>query len=232
MSTYADRENGLAPNGTVGLREFDEGVVTTLGAIPVPGDPNQRGFYLKDLEGIEIPEGRPGIPVTFSFPEDMFVNFKNNSIMVRRESHDPAQNRWSEQYLQYRAPAVGALPIKNSRGQTGWSAYESRKQAWPYDISYSINIYARDRRQANAMVLYVMRMYPPYCFVRLLDSIQDERVYQAIADSPSPIDDGSEAGDRMIGFTMPLRVIGELDLDDVVAKPAATEVNRKVVPKQ
>ncbi len=62
---FARRVAGQDRTGTVGIRDFDQGVVETMGATV------QDGKYYLPVAGVDGPPGWPGVPVVFAFPEDV-----------------------------------------------------------------------------------------------------------------------------------------------------------------
>lgn len=203
------RTDGLARTGTVNVRSFDEGVVETLGA-EIIGD----HYFITELFQHDAPPGYPGIPVVFSHPEDMFQTHRLPVIEVRRDDISPAVNRWHPGAEQYRTPSYGARPIDST--STHFSSVEVQQTAVPFDILYTINIMARMREYmaaANAILLYVLRIYQPYCLVRVKDSVGDYRTYEAFMESVSPLDEVADVANRTIGFALSLRVEAELDLN-------------------
>jgi hypothetical protein len=102
-----DAVTGNSRTGVVNLRSFDEGVVLTLGGSLVTDPLNMTGYYLKDVTGIddlfpttgnptsvEGPSGWQGVPVVFAMPEDKNAKFKLPMVLIRRDSVEPAMNRW------------------------------------------------------------------------------------------------------------------------------------------
>lgn len=222
---YQASVEGRARTGTVGLRDFDQGVVETLGAF-IDGD-----NYWLQVDGICPPPGAPGVPVTFSFPEDVYEKYKLPVLMVRRDDISPAMQRWHPGTNQYRAPSTSGLPASvtmHGVTQTGFDRYEELQQAVPFDLMYSLQISARyrgalrSRNHTNRLLDYVLRVYPPYCRVVLKDSLQAIRTYEAFMEGISPMDDVMDVADRTLGFTVTLRVEGELDLHDPVVRRAVT----------
>lgn len=241
-----ERVLGSAPLGTIGLRNFDEGVVETLGA---EIDEERQNYFITDpsIAPLTAPEGLPGIPVTFSHPEDVFERYRLPVIVVRRDDITPAMSRWHPGTKVYRAPAKGARPFEIKLGDPlnpttvfGFESYEERTQAVPFDITYTISLLARhrgfgpaDRRgrrnptgagsprtQVNKLLDYCLRIYQPYCRVDVRDSLGDCRSYEAFMEAISHLDQVPEITDRMLGFALTLRVEAELDLNDAVVRKA------------
>lgn len=224
-----DRQEGRAPNGTVDLRSFDEGVALTLRAqffdvFNKKTNKEERNLYVPDVPQVTDPPGFPGIPIIFSFPEDVVEVFKIPSIVLSQDSLDAALQRWHPGSFQYRAPMRGSLPAQVG-DRLGATHYETMPQAVPYDFTYSLTLYAKNRNEGNALTTYVLRIFPPYCNVKVRDSIGDMRLYSAFNESVGPLDDASEVGDRVVARAITLRVEGELDLNDPTIQRA---VERRV----
>lgn len=226
---YEQRWLGLAKTGFVGLRNFDQGVVETTGAFVEEDKNGQPKYWLKPkaplwgdkAEG--LPE-LPGVPVVFANPEDVNQDMKFPFVLVTRAEISPAMARWSLGYQQYRAPADGAVPftttLPNGKVVNGYDRMEIVAQAIPYDITYTITIKARfrgapgQRNQVNAIFGHILRRFPPYGTIDVVDSIGDLRKYQAFNESISNLDNITEVQDRVIGFQLMVRVEAELDLND------------------
>jgi len=251
------REAGTAPSGIVGLRNFDAGVVETLGAevheVSTGKGPHSNYYILPSATfPVEPAPGLPGIPVTFSHPEDIYARYRQPVIVVRRDDISPAMNRWHPGQKSWKAPAQTARPVSvtfdpGTFGETtvhGFDRYETKDTGVPFDITYSIQIFARHRgkgplpkkgvptgftgaagsprNQVNAVLDYVLRRYAPYCQVILEDSLGDKRKYSAFMEAVSHLDEVPEVTERVLGFAVTLRVEAELDLSDPVVQRAAT----------
>jgi hypothetical protein len=238
FGSLEDRRLGHRPVGQVGLRNFDQGIVQTLRGEEVDGN-----YYIMD-EGMfseEPPPGQPGIPITFAFPDDNYEHWRFPCIVIRRDDLSPAMNRWHPGMTTSRGPAQGALPLEvtiptgglTSTVAQGFDRYEVAQQATPFDITYTISVMARYRgygnkqqigkavsgtaspkTQANRLLDYVLRAYPPYGAIWVQDSLGDWRTYSAFMEATSHLDQVSEVADRMIGFAVTVRVEAELDLAD------------------
>lgn len=244
--TLEERVMGIRPKGYVGLRNFDEGVVETMGA--TVDEERQNYFIMADkLAPMAPPPGLPGIPVTFSHPEDIFERYRLPVIVVRRDDIAPALQRWHPGAEQWHAPAEGARPVSVEVGDpkfpttlSGFDRYETQQQAAPFDITYSITIMARHRgfgpadrkghrnpsgdgspkTQVNQALDYVLRHYQPYTTVWVKDSLGDNRGYSAFMEAISHLDEVPEVTDRVLGFALTLRVEAELDLNEPIVRKA------------
>ena len=166
--------------------------------------------------------GLPGVPVTFFYPEDVTKKMYYPMVLIRRDDISPAMNRWHPGALQFRGAAPGASRFSyqaypTSTPITGWDKVEERQQAIPIDLTYTIQIVARNRgsfgvkHQANRIFDHILRKYPPYCRVLVTDSVGDLRSYEAFTESINQVDEAAEVTDRMIGYAFTLRVEAELD---------------------
>ena len=230
QASLEQRVLGLAKTGFVGIRNFDQGVVESLGAFLADDKNGQPKYWIKPFSGEwgdnakGIPE-LPGVPVFFANPEDVNQDMKLPFVEVRRDDISPAMERWAQGNQQYRAPADGARPISvtlpDGRIITGYDRVEIVAQAIPYDITYTISVKARfrgapgQRNQVNGIFGHVLRMYPPYGKINVVDSIGDVRGYEAFNEGISNLDNIVEVQDRVLGFAVTVRVEAELDSKDV-----------------
>lgn len=213
---YARRAAGLMPNGEVHLRDFDQGVVETLGGQVVDSN-----YYLLSVPGVTAPPGLPGVPINFSFPEDTDDAYVFPQIVVTRDDISPATSRIHPGAKQYRAPAPGALPVQvtwGSRTAHGFNRMQEQVAAIPYDISYTLSVlgYRRGapaRQNGNSLLEYALSRYQPYSAVEVYDSVGERRVYFATVDAASSLDEAVVVGERVIGWTIPITVEAELDLN-------------------
>lgn len=218
---YAERRAGTERNGLVLQRDFDLGVVETLGAEEVELEDGSRNWFLTGdkiewppVNGFVTPPGLPGIPINFSYPEDLTDDFVLPIIVVVFEDLSPAMNRWHPGTLQYRVPATGANPVSvvvGNRTFSGYDRMEEKQQAIPYDFNYTINIHAYRRWQINPILTYVLGIYQPYTRLLVRDSEGDRRIYSAYNESVSVLDDVFDLTQRVLGFSISLRVEGEMD---------------------
>lgn len=217
-----DRVEGRARTGIVTLRDFDQGVIETLGATVT--DEN----YFLAVAGIAPPPGVVGVPVTFAFPDDAYEKYRMPAVVIRRDDLSPATQRWHPGAMQYRAPGEGANPVVASTGASGFDRMEESQQAVPYDILYTISIMARhrgatgQRHQSNLILNHVLRVYQPYCLVRVKDSLGDFRTYEAFNEGVGMLDEAPGVTERSVGFAITLRVEAELDLNDPAVSKTVT----------
>jgi len=258
LAGRSERLAGTAPSGIVGLRNFDEGVATTLGAeiheVDTGKGPHSNFYISSGILPVEPAPGLPGVPIIFSHPEDVYARYRQPVLVIRRDDISPAMNRWHPGHKSFRAAAQGAKVVAvtfdaSTRAETvvqGYDRYETKDTGVPFDIVYTISIYARHRgkgnlprsgaptgfvgaegsprNQVNRILDYVLRVYAPYCQVIVQDSLGDDRKYSAYMEAVSHLDNVPDVTDRVLGFAVTLRVEGELDLSDPVVHRAATDL--------
>lgn len=233
----SERIAGREAAGIVTLRDFDRGVATTLGG------KIEDGHYILSIPGVSGPPGYNGVPVFLSVPEQLFEKKRLPCLVIQRDSLSPAMSRWqSIGHEQYNAPAPGANPLTVTAPDgsvlSGYDSMEVMKQAMPYDIGYTISIYApgreaNERLSANKILDYVLRVYLPYSLVYVKDSIDDTRSYQAYMEGVAMLDDILSVNDRVIGFAVTLRVEGELDnLYAEKFKTVTSGISLTITPKK
>jgi len=226
---FLRRVRGQDQVGTVGLRDFDQGLVETMGAFIE----DQR--YWLNIDGVDPPPGRPGVLVTFSFPESEFKSYVVPLVLIRRDDISPAMERWHPGTRTYQTPPRDALPVKLPEDDTIFSGMEGHDrreighQAMPFDISYTISCIAHyrgaigQRGQVQAVFHHVLKIYGPYAAVTLYDSLGDPRQYHTFTEGTSVLDEHSEIADRIIGLAISMRVEAELDLYEPVTVRTVTQ---------
>jgi hypothetical protein len=185
---------------------------------------------------MEPPPDMPGVPVTFVFPEDVFKTNKTPLLLVTRGDVTPAMERWHPGTVTYSVPRRGDLPKgvtvglgSSAKTLIGPTGREQQEQATPYDISYTLTVVAPYRGgvkvhgQANALFTYVLRYYQPYCTVGVRDSVGSLRSYQGFMEGTTSMDEVPGVKERVLGFSVSLRVEGELDLCDPYVVPTVTQ---------
>lgn len=238
-AAFNQRLDGLSQTGTVGIRNFDEGVVLTLGAFEAPDGQGMPKYWINTDSGAFggvtcATPGNPGVPVIFGNPEDVVQSVTYPLVLVQRLDISPAMERWHSGAQQYRAPGKGAVPFvatwPSGSVARGFDRMEILPQAIPYDIMYQISVRARfrgapgNRNQVNALFGHVMRVFPPYSKIDVVDSIGDLRGYEAFNEGISNIDVIAEVQDRTLGMALTIRVEGELDLKDPQTVPTVRRV--------
>ena len=236
-----ERYEGRRDNGYVNLRTFDRGIKETLGGeIDPKGQhyviPVERVYPDHNLTNTDLIQpyvaprpGLTGVPIAFSYPEDVLQHFSLPYILVRRDDIAIAMNRWHPGMQQFRAPARKAQALSIG-SKTGPDYTAQRQQAMPYDITYTIELYARNRGSENIennlarLFGYVTRIFPAYGALYVTDSVGDRRSYEAFMESLSMIDDAPGNTDRIPGFAITVRVEAELDHLDIEEYPTARRV--------
>lgn len=218
--------------GEVFLRNFDQGVIETLGGyIEVPTDPvmikmigGQKRNYFIDIPAIASGEQTAKVPVIFNNAEGVRSRKVYPSFLIIREDPIPALNRWhSVGQAEYRVGAQDAT-IEWSRGVSGYSQYEQKQQDPPFDLMYNIMVQAHLEAHAVPMLKHVMRIYQPYCKVYLKDSLGEQRSYTAYNESVADIGELIDVADRMKGYSISLRIEAELTLSDPFVKDTMNQL--------
>lgn len=233
------------PTGDVWIRDFDKGIVETMGATVVGSR------YYIDVQGIVPPpfpndweeatqreQVMPGVPVKFASPDDRVIDFVLPCIVVRRESWEVSLERWPSIHLKYQAPADGAQATQVIRGYNpdgtqntidGYDKYEVQYSGFPYDITYLISVLAHGENaesDAQKMLKKVMKAYKPRgSVVYVTDSLGAQRQYDAWAEGPSDLKEVLDIVDRQGGYSLSIKVLGEVDLEDPFEFDPATQLD-------
>jgi len=233
VQAYRDRETGQAPNGEVGLRDFDLGMVRTLGGELHTVGPDEIPGYYANVSGVAPAPGLPGVQIVFGNPDDAFVNYLLPMIVVTRDDVTPAMSRWMPGSLKYRAPKPGtpAIQVTGPGGvvKTGYRQMVQQETATPYDIAYTLTV-AHDRRGLDAhktghrLLKHVMRRAQPYFYLWVVDSLGDDRIYFGTAEAATTADELVDVADRLISWTMSVTVEAHLDFLDEDELRTATAI--------
>lgn len=202
--------------GQVFLRNFDQGMVDTIGAITDPTNPPGDPRFILTVPGATDQT----VKVYFAKPEAIFRKKVYPFITIDREEFTPALHRWmGVGQLEYRTGVSGTqIFVQTSRdgtGVSGFGQYQTKPQAIPYDIVYTVTCFDRYEGPAQAMLLKLLKVFPPVGKVFVSDSLGLNRTYEAyqegaIANLKEVIDPVT----RFIGYAITVRVEGELDLAD------------------
>lgn len=204
--------------GIVWLRDFDQGVVLQLQPVLVSNN-----YFVRFLSGLSSSSGTD-VPVIFNQPEQVYEIRSYPFIHVKRESFEPALQRWhSYGHQDYIAGVPGTGHIVD--GQMVYDQVEMKPQAWPYDINYSISVYSRYEYEAQTILRHVMRRFQPRLFVTVKDSLNEDRFYTFFSDpAVSDIGEIVDVAQRLRGYSISVRVEGEIDLVDPVVHTTAQQV--------
>jgi hypothetical protein len=238
MSLEEQEALGHRVGGDVDLRSFDEGIVVTMGGKIIN---NQ---YYVEIDGITPPSGEPGIPVTFSVPEDLFANQRLPMFVITRDDISVATSRFHFAAQKYRAPAKTGLPVTVQTPNGPKHGYTQMVDQWaatPYDITYTINAYHTLRggfggkRAANKMLTHILQVFPGFTQVYVKDSHGYWRTYEAFQEGVATFDDTPNISERIIQYGVTVRVEAEYDLSLPVVSPTVTKqpvANYTVKPKE
>lgn len=186
-------------------------------------------FYQPDLSADKL------VSVVFASPEQHFTGYNIPSVVLRREEATPDLARWhSEGAIQYRIPSQQSHDVTVTVGGqtiTGPSQVEELRQAWPYDLIYSILAIARSRHDAGILLRRVLRAWQPYGRVLLRDSRGEVRSYEAFMEGVSPLDEVVDVTGRTVAHSVSLRIAGEIDQREPEIYPTVTETKVTLVPK-
>lgn len=221
--------------GDVFIRNFDEGVANRIGAVATIG--NRRGYWV-DIVGATPLK----VPIIWMNPEQVYEDKIYPCILINRDAVEPAFQRWhSVRQLEYVAGVSGtestvivggvsgSSGIVGGRTVSGYDQVVVKGQAYPYDLFYTISVYARYEHEALPMIKYVLRRFPQYSRISVIDSLGESRGYSTFGESG--IQDLSEivdVADRVRAYAISFRVEGELDLEDPIVQSTVIEFETSV----
>lgn len=186
--------------GGMFLRQFDSGVLSTLGATPDPSDPVDPCYALH----VQFVDGLRKVPVYFSQPEAIFKKKVFPFVVVNRDDISLAMHRWM---------GVGQLEYRVRNIDT--QELTTKPQAFPHDLTYTISVWDRYEPLAQTILKQVLKALNPVGRLLVNDSLGLQRSYEyywegSIANLQEIIDPVTRAR----GYALTIRVEGELDLVD------------------
>jgi len=223
---YTYRRTGL-----VTLRDFDEGFLRTLlgSEVEIELDGEKTLAIGVPIAGVRGPEQFQGqVPVCFGEPEEVYQLNLLPCIVVSRSTFTPAMDRSMPYGEEYRVPAMDAqsvaLTMPDGTVVNGWDRWEFKEFATPFDMLYTVELRARRRGDANRMFDHASKLLRPHFEVFVFDTEGDERGYNTFLDPWTSIDALSDVADRVVGFSVSIRVEGELDLRDPIVQDVLTSM--------
>ncbi len=107
----------------------------------------------------------------------------------------------------------------------------SRPRAEAYDITYIVDCIARYQTDANALLRAVLPRFKQHRAILVEDSFGDLNEYTSFLDSVDVVTEILGVTMKYHGYSLTLRVIGELDLAETDFRPTAREIDLEVVVK-
>lgn len=209
--------------GTMFLRNYDQGLIETLGAelIEVIRDGERSRAYALDLRGMRCigPDSYNGkIPVMFGTPDPTMEPYALPIVIVKRGDPVPDWVRWEPGGSAYKLPADGSAEVSvvtNTAGDTvsGYDKYETRKKEVPFNIPYDIELRSKKQWQKATMLQHALKkLFPRSLFVK--DTAGNERTYAFDLEGTTNADDLADIADRTLTQVVSITVLAGLDIRD------------------
>jgi hypothetical protein len=206
----------------VTISDFDRGMITTLGGelVDVSEDGGTRKHYAIGFAGVSGPDRFGGkVPVFFVVGNAAYTPKFYPCVVIRRQDLAPAfENGGAFWHVEYRKRAKNAREVTvqlPSGPVTGYTRYETKARAIPYNIGYEVTAHAKGDRAMSDSAKMQFRLsticVPPGFGMKLLDSEGEERGYDVIVENVSGNLSALDLTDRDAGWTWTLVVHGELD---------------------
>jgi len=220
--------------GDIRLRDFDTGIMGLVGATLR----NVSGFksaYWAPIQDIEFEKGANQVRCLFVPAEQVIKKYILPSIVVRRPSMPLGTTRMHSGGRQYRTPAKNASPVIIDRGggytAEGYTAYESKLPAVPYDFNYEIQAISRYENDASLIFNYLLYKIKNRCIVTVTDSIGDERKYPGYTEDILHIGEIQDVLQKRFMVSFMIVVQGQLDQNLPTTSPACqdTQFNMEIL---
>lgn len=202
--------------GLVEIGAYDRGIMRTLGVDlqdPIIGDRPRLFTRVPGVQGTQEDK----VTVVYANPEQVFSTYKIPMILIRRDSVTPALQHAFAWQNEYNVPASNAKLVTKVDPLTGiclgqgYTHMETKPRAFPYDITYTIEIWARKRLDANKILQKVLSVFPPYGNMLVIDSVGAARSYLALQEGFSEITEITDIMNRQPSYAVTITTQGELD---------------------
>jgi len=209
--------------GMVYPRNFDEGLVRTMGGV------------LTTFNGVQtyvIPNipcaGQ--VPIYVSPPDPLIVSEVIPRIIINPSSMDDGGTRIHPGHVQWQDRHDTSPEIDHSGF---YQEMDESLQAWPYDISYEIEISGSFKKMVQGIWKWIMAnsTIKPKGYITVWDDAGDPRGYDVIFDSITESDAIDDIYLRFPGMTVTLRVMGEIDIMPIETSRLVEQTNLTVEKK-
>ena len=222
--------------GHVDLVDYDMGVLRQTGAI---FDHEQNEWYCPLAFYHEDPARGPvaieRALVVYKRPEPTQVQHNVPQISLIRDDVDFDERRLFSPTVQYRLPCPGAKPV-SIEGCLGYSGYETKDQEQPYNLTYTIECWARYRVVAQNLLQRMMAAFPPRGTLKVLATeeagrnVECERTYLFFQRGVADLTEVNSMVERIPGYSLTIQVEGELTLDRIPMNASAFTGDKSGLP--
>jgi len=184
-------------HGEVFIRNFDEGIMRTLGATL----DTVNNKWVKVIPGISDPTN---IDCVFVTPEQVLSDYIYPSFVVRRQDLRVATERMLCPTLDY----------KEQFEEDGKFYNESKLAALPFDITYLVQAIARYERHMLLMQKEILRRFHRWKEIIVFDTLGVKRSYDMAVEPVSNVSNLTDLSLKSSGLSLNVMVFAEIDLSD------------------
>lgn len=204
---------------------FDRAVLDALAAgfFPFPNHDQHRLLDKEmrqvDVDGVDGTGEEGRVAVTFKAPSSVFNEYVLPGINVERSdvSDDDQRKTPPRVGQKYRIPSDTADPVEVEHPETGeimrgYDEYVQRLNPDPYEISYDVQVRARNEVEAQTLQRYVRRTIRDRSDIVVYDTHGVPSPFTVFRDgAPKPSDEYVDMLNRYSGYVLSYRVEAELD---------------------
>jgi len=222
--------------GTVFIEDFDVGLARSVGAelIEIELDGERVQEFALRVRNVTGPDEYHGmVPVIFQNPETSVQVAYLPRLEIVRSSIVTANERRFFGGREYRVPASVARTVKDrdGRGLSGPTLAEQKKWTRPFDITYDLHMRARLEKQAQYMLKQIGKVVFAIGQIFVTDSEGELRGYNTFDATIDNLSEVADVEDRTTGYTISIRVEGELDFDEPYLVKTVTGITTTLEPK-
>lgn len=218
--------------GELWLTHYDRAMLDALASdfLPMP-NPDNHPMLRPPIHQASIPGVKGSgvdckVVVIFGAPESIYTRYIIPGIWVKRTSISDSDSRRTPEAVgyKYRIPAPDAVIVGYRDGLPYYSHYVSRPQGDAVDITYTVEVRARDEPTALKLHHYVRKTLHSRFVLEVRDTRDVVSRFTVFRESD---DDSSELNgvlDRYSGFLFTYKVQAEIDVYDEIDKPGVNHV--------
>lgn len=226
------------PIAPIYLEHFDEGMIRTLGGTlqPCVVDGEEVQCYVVLIPGVCGTGPNGSVRIYFGKGRDVLQPAQLPYITIVRSGIEDDLPRVRHKTLAHRVPAFQEDEETVTSGQgsvTGFKRVEEKEASWPVNITYNVQIRARNEADFLRMFRWVtekLRAQDLMSYITVYDSAKAPRNYDIFRESMADIGEYVDVNDVVKGYEFSYRVEAEIDIEEPRVEPTVQDIQVSTQP--